>query len=89
MSRKTLRRAVVRVAAVLGLSITLAVVASACGVGAVALQDRALTKCATTPPGFPNRVSSAGVAVDVDWGLDGYTCVYRLDDGEVVRRQPG
>jgi hypothetical protein len=86
MSRKTVRRAVARVAAVLGLSVTMAVVATACTAGAVAVHDHALSRCAATPPGFPERLSTGAVAVD--WGLDGYTCVYRLDDGQVVRRPP-
>jgi len=86
MSRQTLRRRVSRAAAVLGLTITTAAVAAACAVGTVAAQDRAMSQCTATPPGFPKRLSSGTVAVD--WGLGGYTCVYRLDDGEVVRRPP-
>jgi hypothetical protein len=53
-------------------------------------QDRAMTRCATTPPGFPRRLSRAATGVTVEWKVFPfrYDCVYETRDGIVLRPPP-
>jgi hypothetical protein len=62
------------------------------GVGgalAARAQDRAMTRCATSPPGFPRRLSRAATGVIVEWKVFPfrYDCVYETREG-IVRRPP-
>jgi len=73
---------------------TLGLTLLATGIGipfaAAGIQDRAMKRCTATPPGFPERLSRAGVGVAVDWQLARYryVCVYNLSNGSVERHPP-
>jgi len=62
---------------------------SAAVVAVLAGQRHAMARCTATPPGFPRKLSRAGVGVTVEWRLlpPKYTCVYVTPD-DIVRRPP-
>jgi hypothetical protein len=71
------------------LGIALVVLCTAAALAAGAAQERAMTRCTATPPGFPSKLSRAGTTITVDWKLFpfSYECVYETRD-RVVRRPP-
>ncbi len=57
---------------------------------AVQAQNRAMSRCTATPPGFPARLSATGTLITVEWRLapPGYDCVYTRGRRAIAKRPP-
>ena len=65
----------------------LALLATGIGISlaGVQIQNHAMNRCTSTPPGFPKRLSRAGINVDWKAAPFRYLCVYDLPNGSVEK----
>lgn len=58
--------------------------------GSAVMNERAMNRCTMTPPGFPKRLSRAGIGITVETRLvpPGVTCVYHYKGRVIAKRPP-